>query len=448
MDGRRLRSGRKQTRYKLHRERLRKPSLVDSYSTDDESRPSSRRYSRTAFPLFSNHSDDEVIQSHSSGTGSGLKVSHSTPSCLLLQAAADLEDTNQDCFPFVHLPLDCKLKILSYLSSFEKGQSMRVCKNWYQLLQTPSLWSNVVMWDFPLTCVPSARGNLHSPGDCYSCYKRRVQGFAGFLIKIQPLIRRFEFKFDIGQVKDGFLAMFRSLMCYVSFREVKYMLFNWKDTPARPFWLEEFTQCKCREDVLYSNRCRTRKYIAFFEELANYLTKIETLILPFDWSCMKNIENVTRLKTLKTLVLEKSSVFQSIQQSRLDKLLSGLPVLRQLMLEIWTPSGVGMMKYDLSSESLEFLDVSQSRGFYLRSLNMPRLKRFRVARHPWNGPVVCPTRLNMPCLYDVLRHGTPNLMKLNEHYLEDDWKDACYPRLEEVFKSVCSCRRHKTGWMM
>lgn len=444
MDVRRLRSGRK-SRFKLHRECHRKPSLVDSYCTDDENRPSSCRYSHTAFPLFSNSSDDEVILSHSSGRGSGLKVSHSAPSCRLIPLP--MEDASGNFFPFFNLPLDCKLKIFSYLNPIEKGQGMSVCKEWYQVLRTPSLWCNVLLWDFPLTCVPTVRGGIHNPGDCYSCYKRRVHGFAGFLIRIRPLIRRLEFKFDISQEKDGYLSMLRNLMCHIPFREVRYMVFNWKDTPSRPFWLEEFKQCRC-QDVLYSNRLRARKYIFFFEELSKHLIKIETLILPFDWSCTRNVENLTQLKTLQTLVLEKSSVFQSVPQSRLDKLLAGLPSLRQLMLEIWTPSGVGMTKYDLSSESLEFLDVSQCRGFYLRSLTMPRLKRFRVARHPWNGPMVFPARLNIPCLYDILCLGTPRLMKINDHYLKENWKNSCHGRLDEVFKSVCSCRKHKTGWMM
>lgn len=446
MDVRRLRN--KKHRIKLHREKLRKPSLVDSYCTDDESVPSSRRYSNTTFPLFSNLSDDEVILSHSQETGSGLKVSHFAPSCRLL--VEDTDDVQREFFPFVHLPLDCKLKILSYLSSIEKGRSMRVCKEWCHILRTPSLWINIVLWDFPLTCVPmatSSRGGSHSNGDCYTCYKRRVHGFACFLMKIRPLIRRLEFKFDIYPDSDGYLEMLKNLLRCISFREIRYMMFNWKDTPARPFWLEDLKKCRC-QDVLYSCKLRARQCIYFFDDLSRHLTKVETLILPFDWSCNKNVENLVRLKTLKTLVLEKSSVFQSVAQSRLDRVLSGLPNLRQLMLEIWAPSGVTMCKYELNSKSMEFLDVSQSRGFYLRSLNMPSLRRFRVARHPWNGPMVFSAHLNIPCLYEVLRNGAPNLSIFNDHYLMEDWKDACYPRLEEVLKSVCSCRKHKTGWMM
>ncbi|XP_022333646.2 uncharacterized protein LOC111130727 [Crassostrea virginica] len=445
MDVRKLRT--RKHRIKLHREKLRKHSLVDSYCTDDEVGPSSRRYSHTTFPLFSNLSDDEVILSHSKDEGNRLKVSHSAPSCQLLLLQATEEATPNDFFPFIHLPMDCKLKILSYLSSIEKGLSMRVCKEWCQILQTPSLWSNIILWDFPLTCVPYSKGGNHNSGDCYSCYKKRVHGFACFLMRIRPVVRRLEFKFDIYPDTDGYLAMLKNLLCCISFREIRYMMFNWKDTPARPFWLEDFKKCRC-QDVLYSCKLRARHCIWFFEDLSKHLGKIETLILPFDWSSLKNVENLGRLKTLRNLVLEKSSVFQSVPQSRLDKLLSGLPVLRQLMLEIWAPCGATMHKYELSSESLEFLDVSQSRGFYLKSLHLPLLRRFRVARHPWNGPLVFSARLNIPCIYDVLRFGAPNLILLNDHYLEENWKDICYPRLEDVLKSVCSCRKHKTGWMM
>jgi hypothetical protein len=67
-------------------------------------------------------------------------------------------------------------------------------------------------------------------------------------------------------------------------------------------------------------------------------------------------------------------------------------------------------------------------------------------RHPWNGPLV--DRIDIPCLYNILVTGAPKLCKLNDHYLKEEWKDSCYSILDEVLRSVCSCRKHKTGWAM
>ena len=60
-------------------------------------------------------------------------------------------------------------------------------------------------------------------------------------------------------------------------------------------------------------------------------------------------------------------------------------------------------------------------------LQLLQKKLFRVAHHPWNGPLVLTDRLCVPCLYDVLADGAPNLEKINEHYsrgslfLTPDW---------------------------
>lgn len=125
---------------------------------------------------------------------------------------------------------------------------MRVCKEWCYILRTLSLWINIVLWDFSLICVLMAillRGGSYSNGDCYICYKRRVYGFVCFLMKIRFLIRRLEFKFDIYLDFDGYLEMFKNLLCCILFREIRYMMFNWKDILVRFFWFEDLKKCRC-----------------------------------------------------------------------------------------------------------------------------------------------------------------------------------------------------------
>lgn len=114
--------------------------------------------------------------------------------------------------------------------------------------------------------------------------------------------------------------------------------------------------------------------------------------------------------------------------------------------QVWTPSGQGLIKYSMQSHSLEFLDISQCRGFYLQALLMPALRRIRVVRRPWNGPLVLSEVQNLPCLHGLLAEGTPNLRKLNEHYLQENWRWQSYPALEDALRDVCACSKHKTSW--
>ncbi|KAH3713463.1 uncharacterized protein LOC127857777 [Dreissena polymorpha] len=347
-----------------------------------------------------------------------------------------------DVFPFQSLPVDCKLKIFSYLSSHGKGRCAQVCHEWWDLIRTPSLWSHVSFSSFPFWCITTEEHNCL--GNCYIRYRVRVKQFLAFLKDLRPILRSLEFKFDIGEETDGFLVPLENLIDKANTRELKYASMNWKETPSRPFWTEKNVAC---QDVMYKHRLRQRKFVYFFDLFTHQCPKVETLVMPFDWSD-SSVDSLLRLKNLHSLVLEKYFVFQKLCQDLIDKLLLGLSCLRQLMLEVWTPSGHGLVFFSLVSKSIEYLDISQSRGFYLNAVHFPKLKVFRVARHPWNGPLVLADRINVPCIYDVLAEGAPNLERLNEHYLEPTWRECKYKQLEEVLKSVCSCRRHKSGWAM
>ena len=51
--------------------------------------------------------------------------------------------TGEDYFPFTALPVDCKLKVFSYLNHLEKGSLLSVCKSWYGLLLHSTLWCHL-----------------------------------------------------------------------------------------------------------------------------------------------------------------------------------------------------------------------------------------------------------------------------------------------------------------
>lgn len=357
----------------------------------------------------------------------------------------DQQLVKDKCFPFELLPVDCQFKIFSYLDHLQKGKIFTVCKRWYHILLHPSLWCQLSIWNFPDTCLKPESPHDNDHDRCYHCYKKRVHEFSRLILKINPRPRRFEFKLNIAEVTSGYREIVGSLFKQLSWKELSVAYLSFKETPLRPYWVPNEDQKD--NDIIYRHRLRARYFVNLFDLFTKKAIAIQTLAMPFDWS-PRAVKCLTRLKNIHSLILEKYYVFRSLDQDLLAELLACLPSLQKFMLEVWSPSGLGLSLYTVSSKSLVYLDISQSRGFYLRKLDMPKLETFRVLRHPWNGPFVTSDKVNIPCLYKVLVSGAPNLVKINDHYLEEGWKEFCYPRLDEVLRTVCSCRLHKSGWYM
>lgn len=387
------------------------------------------RYHCTSFPLVS---DLNSLQ----------RVANEDDSSRMSWCSED--DKALTYLPFLLLPSECWLKIFSFLQYLEKGRVARVCRDWSGLIQNPCLWDRVSFSELPQSCLPSAE---HSQSDqCYCCFKRRVFLFTEYLENVRPILRYLEFKFDISDSKSQYMQMIDRLLAKCACRDLRVAHLNWKETPSEPLWLEQDGMSRC-EEVVQKHRFRQRLFIHFFSNFTGLAPRLSTLVLPFDWSD-NSITSLGRLKSLKNLVVEKYFVFQHLPQVSLDRFLASLPHLQRLLLEVWTPSAHGLLLYTMAHKTLQYLDISQSRGFYLQALNMPSMLRFRVARHPWNGPLVLAEHVNIMCLHTVLAAGAPRLTKINDHYLEPDWRRNPSDRLEEVLKGVCSCRKHKTGWAM
>ena len=389
------------------------------------------RYHCTSFPLVSDLSCPH-------------RLVNEDDSSRMSWCSDDDHDKALDCLPFLLLPSECWLKIFSFLPYLEKGRVARVCRDWWGLTRNPCLWDRVSFSELPQSCLPSAS---HSPGDqCYSCFRRRVLLFTEFLEGVRPILRYLEFKFDICDSKSQYMQTIERLLAKCACRDLRVAHLNWKETPSEPLWLEQDGMSRC-EEVVQKHRFRQRLFIQFFSNFTGLAPRLATLVLPFDWSD-NSIASLARLKSLRNLVVEKYFVFQHLPQVSLDRFLGAVPQLRRLLLEVWTPSAHGLLLYAMTHRTLQYLDISQSRGFYLQALTMPSMQRFRVARHPWNGPLVLAEHVNIVCLHTVLSSGAPRLAKINDHYLEPDWRRNPSERLEEVLKGVCSCRKHKTGWAM
>ena len=112
------------------------------------------------------------------------------------------------------------------------------------------------------------------------------------------------------------------------------------------------------------------------------------------------------------------------------------------IVEVWTPSGRGLQLFSMRSDTLEFLDISACRGFYLDTVSLPALRAIRASICPMNGPLVSADGLVIPCLLETLRGGAPALGSINEHRLGAAWRQESNAELEAIMMPLCACVKH------
>ena len=352
------------------------------------------------------------------------------------------------------LPPELKLKIFSYLNQREKGQCMFVSTEWNSIIRSPELWQHVNLREFRL-CYghgdTSGSAHVYDGPDtamdtssysqctqqCYGLYINRIENYISFLIDIQPKVKRLEFSFDL--IEDNWMATVDRLF-HLNMSELRYADINWRDTPTKPSYLSSPNQNL--NDVKYKTRRRCRKFLNFLEEFVEEAPNLQSLVIPFEWSS-RSMKALLSLKRLKNLALEKYFVFQRPVQEVFNSL-GQMPCLERLVLEIWTPSSADMSKYSIISPSLRYLDLSQCRGFYLQSVDLPLLEVFIDERKPWNGPLTFPSQINLPCIGNILREGAPKLLRINTSVITSMESEA----VEAILKTICPCRHHKSSITM
>lgn len=358
------------------------------------------------------------------------------------------ESAASTIFPFQCLPYLCKLRIFSFLETVDKGIVAQVCSEWNALIRCPSMWSCVDLTTFTLHSKSCSQRMHRCDRDCYKLYRERMNKFHRYLTSVGPAMKRFQFAYDIGDGQDGWLEWVESLLNAAQCRDLESAYLNWKETPAKPFWPDgDQWSSEDYNELMHRHRHRQRQFVKFLEFFACRAPNISKLVMPFDWSA-KSVQVLMNLRCLETLVLEKYFVFQALDQSLLDMLVRSLPLLKELVIEVWTPSGSGLLFYTIRSSTLRYVDISQSRGFFLREVDLPNVRVFKAGRHPWNGPLVMADSVRIPCIYQVLSEGAPNLQQINEHVLRTDWRERQYDELNLILKAMCSCHQHKRGWML
>jgi len=333
---------------------------------------------------------------------------------------------------FSDLPPELKLRIFSLLSATERGIGARVCRDWRALMRVSTLWAVIDTSQLPVCTAVHSHGSL-----CRTAQRRRVCQFLVHVGNTRAVVRRLCIWGDICDTE--WRTTLESFFSIVRLHELMVAQLKWFSDSSN--------------DILPETNERARRaqrhFVSVFETFTRVAPKVSTLILPFDWSD-RSVQLLLNLSHLNTLVLEKYFTYQGLTQSSLDSILVGLPNLRRLHLEVWIASGHGSVAFTIASTTLEFLDLSQCRGFDLAFVNLPCLSVIKLSRvYPWHGSLVVRNDAGVdvchPCVREVLAYGASNLRVINEHKLNPQWTNcsANYSELELVLSAVCSCAKHR-----
>jgi len=366
-----------------------------------------------------------------------------------LQQKVALSHGQAGKFPFSELPDVCKVHVFSFLSTEDRVTASRVCSEWRFLLSSPVLWTNV---DVPAS-VRAVLASPQLPQADRHCevvnYHDRVKKYFDFIAKVDPCIRRFVFVGDIAETV--YHDSLRSFVTSARLSELRHVSINWAKvvgSDAAESVEKLCEDCTSSWGVDENHRRRQRYFTHLFDQLCHASPNITSLSLPFDWS-PKSVDAIARLRNIEELSLGKYSELQALDSVTLDAVITSLPQLRQLHLEVWTAcASGGLTYYSLCSKSLEFVDLAKCRGLALGCVDLPHVLVLRLSRCPWSGPLMVQSTADicsLPCLHRVLSEGAPNLKELNGHKLHADWRKHVDDELELLLKSICPCDVH-FGW--
>lgn len=205
-----------------------------------------------------------------------------------------------------------------------------------------------------------------------------------------------------------------------------------------------------RVDTLFSLISQLTSFQDLLTKLTHSCPRISKMRLHFDWSDV-SVSLLTQFQQLRVLELKYFWVFKGVTPSTLQTLTKSLPNLKSLTLHILVPMRSLGISYTLESQSLEFLDVSPSRGLVFSCLKLPALRELQAKKIVLSITLDRRTRLRIqsrwPCLYHVLREGTPNLQALNNERLLPTWREESYGELSAILEQSCYCVQHLDSWL-
>ncbi|MFT7813946.1 aminopeptidase N-like [Arapaima gigas] len=355
--------------------------------------------------------------------------------------------SQHDWFPFNSLPVDCQLHVLSFLSEVDKCSAALVCSSWSRLVRSGKLWR---VADF------SRRGALHTGQEGllvsnreFERWKAWVHNYAHHLMSRGASLLTLRASFDLGDQCNKWGEFLSHLLESVHCRDLSHLDLNWTFTLLEPLDLRLYTGSSSHQES-GTKLDQVSNFQVLLEKLSCQCPRISKMRLPFDWSEV-SVSLLTRFRCLRVLELKYFWVFKGVNPGTLQALAEALPSLRSLTLHILVPLRNLGISYTLESPSLEFLDVSQSRGLVFSRLHLPSLRELRAKKAVRGITLDRRTRLRIqsrwPCLYQVLKEGTPKLQALNNERLLPSWKEQSYGELTSILQQSCYCLQHLDSWL-
>ncbi|KPP60648.1 hypothetical protein Z043_121330 [Scleropages formosus] len=326
--------------------------------------------------------------------------------------------SQEDWFPFNSLPVDCQLHVLSFLGEVDKCSAALVCSSWSRLVRSGKLWR---VADF------SRRGALHTGQEGllvsnreFERWKAWVHNYAHHLMSRGASLLTLRASFDLGDQCNKWGEFLSNLLESVHCRDLSHLDLNWTFTLLEPLDLRLHAGSSSHQESV---------------------TKLD----------QASVSLLSRFRCLRVLELKYFWVFKGVNPGTLQALAEALPSLRSLTLHILVPLRNLGISYTLESPSLEFLDVSQSRGLVFSRLRLPSLRELRAKKAVRGITLDRRTRLRIqsrwPCLYQVLKEGAPKLQALNNERLLPSWKEQSYGELTSILQQSCYCLQHLDSWL-
>ncbi|XP_075067698.1 uncharacterized protein LOC142158021 [Mixophyes fleayi] len=353
---------------------------------------------------------------------------------------------NQGPFPFSLLPVDCQLYIFSFLSEVEKCTAALVCADWSKLMRTPRLWR---VADFMrLGAILSGMDGVLVSVREFERWKEWVHQYAYHLTSRGASLLVLRASFDLGDQRTKWADFLLQFLDGVHCGELQELELNWTLTHLEPL---DFYPPGSMAQICLAKTDQFNSFQTLFERLTRTSPKLSRMKLPFDWS-EHSVSLLTHFQHLSKLELNYFWVFKSVQPETMEELTRSLPKLKTLILQVLVPVKDLGVSYPLVSKSLEFLDVSQSRGLVFSHLDLPSLKELKVKKTIRGIILNRRTRVALQtrwsCLYDLLKVGTPKLQVFNLHTLLPNWQTQSYLELSEVLLQSCYCIQHTDTWLL
>ncbi|KAK6474965.1 hypothetical protein HHUSO_G24353 [Huso huso] len=352
-------------------------------------------------------------------------------------------------FPFGLLPVEVQVHVLSFLTEVEKCTAALVCRSWSRLVRTGKLWrvADFTRRGVTLLGMESMLVSIKE----FERWKAWVHQYAHHLASRGASLLVLRASFNLGDQENRWVEFLSEFLESVHCGDLSELGLNWTFTQLEPLGvcLQAEHKYSSHQESLTKME-QVSNFQALLRKLLQNCPRVTTMRLHFDWS-QTSLSLLSRFQHLCVLELKYFWVFKGVSPSTMQTLTRSLHNLKSLTLHVLVPLRDLGISYCLESRSLEFLDVSPSRGLVFSCLDLPALRELRAKKVLRGITLDCRTRLEIqsqwPCLYQILRNGTPQLEVLNRERLLPSWREQGYQELTAALEQSCYCLQHSDSWL-